>query len=375
MAATLSTTTPVYLRAKQSLQRDIDRRYKGGQRLPTVDQLAKRYDVGRVSMHRAVRELADEGVLIARPRAGIQVADRHTADHAAPPLAAAVAGRTISVITTQAARMDGMHRRMLEGVRQWLGRYDCTVRHRDALTGDPRQSFADDDADALIFINASKTELIAAPRHAVVNIETGPIDQFAPDQVIDHVTVNQLHGAAIAGHTLRTAGATSVCYLGAHSKRQPAGEPLTYDAISTLRLQGFESGWGAPVPKSHQLLTDFYDESAGAEVVGDYLALRPRPEAIVATTDELAVGFVHGAMAHGMLPGIHYRIIGFDGQQRALDMRWGPLTTVEVPAREMGCKAAELLVERFQRRDRPSQTVALGCKLLNGVTHVLGINP
>jgi len=359
---------PIYLQAKKRLLTEIGKRWKPGTRLPTVQQLAARYDVGRVSMHRAVRELADEGHLIARPRAGIQVADQSPAKTKVSARPLAIAGRTVDIISVSRERLEGMHRRMIDGITSRLCHVDCEVRHRDLLSEGRTQSFTDHEADALIFINAGKARLSAADHHAVVNIETGLINQFDPDRIIDHVTVNQLHGAALAGYALRLAGESSVCFLGAHSQRDPVTEALPYDQLSTMRLQGLESGFGRPVQPTHQLMTNFYDESAGASLVSEYLALDDRPHAIFATTDELAVGFVHGALAHDLMPGRDYRIVGFDGQQRGQEMRWGPLASVEVPANEMGCKAAELLIERFQRPDRPSQTVSLGCTLISGAT-------
>lgn len=372
MVSTLATDAPVYLRAKRSLLGDIGKCWKRGQRLPTVHALAKQYKVGHVSMHRAVRELGDEGYLIVRPRAGIRVADR-TANITSVPSSktAAINGKCIDVVTSDEPMLNGMHRLMLDGVLERLGAYDCNARHRPILKYAGFQSLEDLDADALVVVKPSRVNLVAADHHLLVNIDTGHIDQFSPDRTVDQVTVNQVQGATIAGHTMRTAGITSVCFLGAHGKRTLGDTPMQYDPVSTFRLKGFEAGWGEALPPTCQLMDGFYDECTGAALVDRFIALDPMPQAVFAATDDLAVGFIHGALAHGLKPGIDYGIIGFDSQPRVRAMRWGPLTSVEIPAREMGFKAVELLVERFERRDRPSQTVALGCSLFAGVTHQL----
>jgi DNA-binding LacI/PurR family transcriptional regulator len=135
-----------------------------------------------------------------------------------------------------------------------------------------------------------------------------------------------------------------------------------------VRLRAFEHGFGLPVPPGHVLLTRSYGESWGARLVARYAALNPRPEAVFAASDELAVGFVKGALALGLEPLRDYQIIGFDGQERGRQLHEGPLTTIQVPAAEMGRRGAELLADRLLNPDQPARQLRLGCTLFEGNT-------
>ncbi len=363
--------SPAQALARRRLLARIGRHWRAGQRLPTVKSLASDLGVGLVNTHRAVRELVADGYLVAKPRIGIHVAEKLPPQTRTAASGAARQAFKVEIIAAEHHMLDSMHVRMMQGARQRLEEHHCEVRQRECLAIKAEQSFVELDADALIFINASKTRLVTAERHLVVAIETGWLDQFPPDRRVDHVTVNQAQGGALVGQAFRAAGIRSACFLGCMDRAAPSAPGAAYDAISAGRLAGFESSWGRAVSSRLQLKTNYYDESAGVEAAAQFLALPQRPQAVFAATDELAVGLVHGLMAHGLQPGRDYQIIGFDGQERGQAMRWGPLTSVAVPAAEMGAKAADLLLQRFGQPPQPSQCVALGCSLRPGATFVL----
>lgn len=366
--------SPMHELARKQLLARIGRRWRAGQRLPTVKSLSADLGIGLVNTHRAVQELVAEGYLTARPRVGIRVAQKHSLMQASRGASAegggSIAGRRIEIIMPERDRLDGMHLRMIEGFRRHIADKQCDIRERECLNSERCQSFIDSEADALVFINASRKKLLTAEHHVVVNVETGWLDQFPPDRNVDHVTVNQQQGGALAGHAFREAGLNSVCFLGCTDQHEPNNLP-PYGRISAARLAGFESGWQQPIPTRLHLKANYYDESAGVLAATQYLALKDRPDGVFAASDELAVGFVHGMLAHGLIAGRDYQIIGFDAQQRGQTIRWGPLASVAVPSLEMGEKAAELLIQRCERPDRPSQTVALGCAMVGGSTFTM----
>ena len=83
---------------------------------------------------------------------------------------------------------------------------------------------------------------------------------------------------------------------------------------------------------------------AGADALDAMLALPEPPTAIVASTDVLAIGVLHGAHQRGLrIPG-NLSVTGFDDIPLAA-FAVPPLTTVRMPVREMVRAAVEMLID------------------------------
>jgi len=122
------------------------------------------------------------------------------------------------------------------------------------------------------------------------------------------------------------------------------------------------------VDPAHYLLANHYDDRTAARLIPKYLEIPDRPQAVFAASDDLALGFIVGAAAHGLDFARDYHIIGFDGQPRGQAIHGGPLTTVESPHGEIGRRAAEMLMSRLLNPDQPVRRLTVGCRLLNGTT-------
>jgi GntR family transcriptional regulator, histidine utilization repressor len=71
-------TAPPYRRIKDRLKRALGRgRYPPGARMPSEAELCARYGVSRMTAHRALRELADEGLLLRVQGLGTFAAEPH----------------------------------------------------------------------------------------------------------------------------------------------------------------------------------------------------------------------------------------------------------------------------------------------------------
>jgi LacI family transcriptional regulator len=93
-----------------------------------------------------------------------------------------------------------------------------------------------------------------------------------------------------------------------------------------------------------RLSTDTFEISAGEACLAQVLAADPRPTAVFAVTDVLAVGLMHAALRAGLTVPRDLAVVGVG------DMSMGataavPLTTVHYPAYEMGRSAATLLFD------------------------------
>jgi LacI family transcriptional regulator len=108
---------------------------------------------------------------------------------------------------------------------------------------------------------------------------------------------------------------------------------------------------------SDRIVCHGFDMEAGARALADIMDRFPETTAIVCNTDIFAVGAIAECRKRGLsIPG-DLSIIGFDDAEYAalLDP---PLTTIRVPADEMGLQAAEALLTALR-----SKTLPRPCKL------------
>ncbi len=126
------------------------------------------------------------------------------------------------------------------------------------------------------------------------------------------------------------------------------GEPTKSDR-ARQRLEGYRhclEDRGIPFPQE-LVIKRPYTFLDGKEAVWRMLALSPPPTAIFCANDILAIGAVHGIQEHGLdVPG-DISVAGFDDLGFASYIS-PPLTTVRVPAREMGQRSAEALLEAIR---------------------------
>ena len=113
------------------------------------------------------------------------------------------------------------------------------------------------------------------------------------------------------------------------------------------RLAGYRDGLkraGLKENPAYMVQGQFSFES-GVAAARRLLALKPRPTAIFAADDDMAVGAIWAAAEAGVsVPG-DISICGFDDTTIATQV-WPPLTTVHQPVREMGKRATEELLLR-----------------------------
>ncbi|NEB75811.1 LacI family transcriptional regulator [Streptomyces sp. SID14478] len=174
-------------------------------------------------------------------------------------------------------------------------------------------------------------QLLAAQRSRppvvfVDRVPTGP--GFAS------VSVDDVHGGALVGELLAAAGHQRVTYV--------AG-PAALRQV-TDRLHGLRATF-----RGHEIDVVHVEEMtirAGARALGELYA-RPadrRPQALFCANDLLAIGAVNAAMRLGIAVPQELAIVGYDDIDFA-ETAGVALTTVRQPAREIGRRAAQLLLE------------------------------
>jgi LacI family transcriptional regulator len=181
-------------------------------------------------------------------------------------------------------------------------------------------------------------------------------------QLLECLHKNDLPFASIAPHhpegcigvilREREAAAAMVEHLVSLGHRRIAhilGDPK--HGAGVWRLAGFRDGLkraGLKEDPAYMIQGRFSFES-GVAAVRQLLALRPRPTAIFAADDDMAVGAIWAASEAGVsVPG-DISICGFDDTTIATQV-WPPLTTIHQPVREMGRRATEELLLRVQEK-------------------------
>jgi hypothetical protein len=342
---------------KRKLMRTISRSYRAGDRLPSVRDLSRLLAVAPNTAHEAMRELAREGVLELHPRRGAYVAAG-----ASQPAAVAGASASRGVLAYFMLR-DQFVIDMYEGFHARAQQLRLPL--RAMVNPDQHVDLPDDQAAAVIFNPGREWAIRCRPDQSVIIVGTSTQHPPLPTKRIDMVSVDQALGGRIAGEAMRKLGVTEAYFVGV-ADRGPRG--LNVRPTCTLRLAGFEAGLGRPVRREHRSYQSAYGVPPGIAAAREYLALARRPRGIFCSTDELLAGFVKQIRQAGLRPGVDCHLIGFDGQQRAADILGQPPATVLVPGREMGAKAADMLVERLNDPDQVPRQLLLGCTLRHGFT-------
>lgn len=182
----------------------------------------------------------------------------------------------------------------------------------------------------LPWVSAALSGLASAERLQVVLVGSGPPDQ--PIVRIDDVQV----GRCAAEHLIAL-GHRRIGFVGGEPEGVPH-LPVAADrragCRAALRAAGLDL---AP----QDVFPGDFTISAGEQAADWLLAMPDRPSALVAASDEVAMGLMHRLRQSGLsVPG-ELSVVGVDGHDMA---HLFGLTTVEQPVREQGRRAAEILL-------------------------------
>lgn len=163
-----------------------------------------------------------------------------------------------------------------------------------------------------------------------VRIASMPLDETSR-MIVTH----DRNAAAQAGDYLAKLGHKEIGFIAGPAHYRSAGE----------RREGFAAALAAHgVKLSSKLVVEgAYSFESGVACAEQLLSRKPRPTAIFASNDEMAAGVYKVAYAQGLKIPDDLSIVGYDDSPLAL--RLSPsLTTVHLPIRNMGRKAAEKLI-------------------------------
>ena len=106
---------------------------------------------------------------------------------------------------------------------------------------------------------------------------------------------------------------------------------------------------------------DSYD--SGSEASNDFLGLEKRPETILVSSDEMALGVIHGLQDNGLKVPEDVAVVGFDNTRLATMVR-PTLTTVMQPMYDIGAVSMRLLTKLLQGEKVAEKQVTLPHRII-----------
>jgi LacI family transcriptional regulator len=192
--------------------------------------------------------------------------------------------------------------------------------------------------DGILLVYCSQKSLVADTLKNI-SVPIVFVDRRVPDQY--SVCTDNFLGGRLAARHLATLGHRVIGLL--------CGEPSVQNVIE--RIQGFQlelQRFGLEIPEAYKA-KGRQDLQLGLRIT-DLLQLEPRPTAIFATNDIVAIGAWRKLVESGFRIPRDISIVGFDDISISRFLV-PPLTTVAQPYREIGAKAVALLVNLVQPGD------------------------
>ena len=201
---------------------------------------------------------------------------------------------------------------------------------------------AGDQADSLDFLLHRKMPVVMIDRN-LSNVEVDAV-----------LTDNQLGGYLATRHLLELGHTRIACIAGPSSITPSAERIIGYrKAIEEAGLSYDET----------LILRGDYHAQSGMEITNSILSMNPRPTAIFALNDLMALGTLRAAAEAGCSVPEDLAVVGYDDLEIARFTN-PPLTTIAQPKKAIGVQAVNLLAARMSQKNRPPSRLILPPELI-----------
>lgn len=210
-----------------------------------------------------------------------------------------------------------------------------------------RVAVSDPVAGVIIAPSSSNTRLdLALARDVPVVC----VDRHAHGNAVDTVVADNVHGATAGARLLHAAGYRRVACISGPENVETADGRYAGWAIAYREATGEE-------PPGELVVRTSYTITGGEEATRKLLALPEPPDAIFAANNKLASGVIRVLAEVGKLPP-EIGVVSFGGLPLVLLAPAGVMVT-HLPARELGVRAATMLLERIRGLQGPVREVVL----------------
>jgi len=175
------------------------------------------------------------------------------------------------------------------------------------------------------------------------------IDRDVPNVEADAVLTDHELGGFIATRHLLELGHTRIACIAGPSSITPSAERITgyRKALSQAGI----------ALEERLIIRGDYHAQSGMDITHTLLKMDPRPTAIFALNDLMALGALRAAAEAGFSVPRDLAVVGYDDLEIA-HFTNPPLTTIAQPKKEIGAQAVNLLVDRMSHKNR------LPCRLV-----------
>ena len=209
--------------------------------------------------------------------------------------------------------------------------------------------------DGLLLAAAAGEDCALAQRLAPTRVPTVVVERSIAGLPADLVRVDHHHGARLAVEHLLALGHRSIACLSGPSEF----------AVSRARVEGWRQAMAqAQIPvEDGWLLEGEFSAAVGHALTRRLLGARSDVTAILAGNDLMGIGALRAA-AELRVPVPHsLSVIGFDGIELGSYV-YPALTTVGYPIRELGERAATVLIERIASGSSRDREVVLNAQVI-----------
>lgn len=187
------------------------------------------------------------------------------------------------------------------------------------------------------------------------NMPVVMIDRNLPNVLVDVVLTDHQLGGYLATRHLIELGHQRIACIAGPSSITPSAE----------RITGYEKALeeaGLPCDENLIIRGDYHAQS-GMDVTNAILNMTPRPTAIFALNDLMALGALRAASEAGYSVPKDLAIVGYDDLELSR-FTSPPLTTISQPKKEISAQAVNLLVQRMSGKSQSPRRVVLPPELI-----------
>ncbi|MDX3926233.1 MAG: LacI family DNA-binding transcriptional regulator [Shinella sp.] len=219
------------------------------------------------------------------------------------------------------------------------------------------RSLLDRQVDGLVMVSQTLAD------ETLKLLERGPPCVFVnrrPYEDVDYVGPDNEQGIELLLAHLRGLGHRRIAYVSGPSHSSTSRERLAHFRAS-LAACGLEAD-------ERLIFSGNYYKESGAKAAEAFMAVTPRPTAILAANDFVALGIVGYLHSVGLKVPDDISVTGFDdifdfSLMATNALKVEGLTTVNQPKRHLGRAAGKLLLERLSDPEAPARKVILPTEL------------
>jgi LacI family transcriptional regulator len=250
---------------------------------------------------------------------------------------------------------------IVRGIDDSLGQADYTVILANTDNDDDKEravlrALLSRGVDGLILATAQRSASAAVREIVEGGLPTVLVNRTMDDVEVSSITGDDRQGARLAVEHLAGLGHRRIAHV--------AGPQ--HFSTGLARYRGFLDAMertGIEVDPDLVILSESFQEEAGATAFRALLRRRSDMTAVVAGNDLIALGCYDVLGEHGLSAGSDVSVVGFNDMLFA-DKLCPPLTTVRIPHYEIGARAGQIVLELIQGRRSDAVQVHLDAELV-----------